>query len=180
MAGVFPDRCQSHHHRGQALIAGGNADDAFAGRQRTDETTQHDGGIVAKRQRIQHAGGALRAAIAGISASAGKGNGAHAFQLARCFRHQQSHFPVSRVEAECDGFTVCGAQATVRAEDEKLGIEKSCRVPTHAGTLGQTEEISRGLCEQHLCGQWQKSGRARRMGGDAVEVGVGCLQNGGE
>ena len=106
MVGVFPAGCQRHHHGGQALIAGGNADDTFAGGQRTDETAQHDGGIVAKRQRVQHAGGALRASIAGVGAGAGKGNGAHLLQFPRRFRHQQSHFPVSRVKAESDGLPV--------------------------------------------------------------------------
>ncbi len=57
-----------------------------------------------------------------------------------------------RVQAESDGLSVVGAQAAMRAENEEFGIKEPCRVPTHAGALGQAEEISRRLSEQHLCG----------------------------
>ncbi len=46
-AGFFPDRCQRHHHCGQALVAGGHADHTLAGGQRAHQAAQNDRGIVA-------------------------------------------------------------------------------------------------------------------------------------
>ncbi len=67
---------QGHHHRGKALVAGGNAEHAGARGEGAHETAKHDGGVVAVGQRVEHAGCALGAAVAGVGAGSGEGNGA--------------------------------------------------------------------------------------------------------
>jgi len=39
------------------------------------------------------------------------------------------------MEAECNGLSAIGAQAAMRAQDEKLRIKETIRIPTHAGIL---------------------------------------------
>ena len=143
-------RGQRHHHRGQALVAGGDAEHALARGQRAHQAAQHDRGVVAVRQGVHHAGRALRAAVAGIGAGAGERDGVQRLQLARGFGHQQADFPMAGVIAERDGRAVCSAQAAVRAEDQELRVEQPRRVPAHAGVLRQAEEVAGGRVEQHL------------------------------
>jgi hypothetical protein len=127
--------CERHHHGGQSLVAGGDADNSLAGWERPHQAAQHNRSIVAKGQRVHHAGCALRAAIAGIGASPGKGNGVQRLQFTGGLCHKQAHFPVSGMETESNGLSIVGAQAAMSAEDQKLWIEKPIRVPTHAGIL---------------------------------------------
>ena len=65
---------QGHHHGGQALVAGRHTHDAFAGGQAARQTAQHHGSVVAVRQAVHHACGALGAAVARIGHKPGKGN----------------------------------------------------------------------------------------------------------
>ncbi len=111
---------ERHHHGGQTFVAGGDADDAAARGQRTDEPSEDGGRVVAIRQRIEHGGSALAAAVAGIGAVGGEGHGALRFQFARGGFHEQADFPVAGVIAESDGRAVGGADAAVGAEDEEL------------------------------------------------------------
>ena len=162
--GLAARRGERHHHGGQALVAGGDAEDALAGGQRAHEAAQHDGGVVAEGQRVHHAGGALGAAVARIGAGAGKGRGVEGFELARGFSDEQADFPVAGVEAEGDGLAVLGAQAAVGAEDEEFGIEEAVGLPAHTGVLREAEEIAGGLGEEHLRGERQLSRRVRARG----------------
>ena len=158
--GLLSRRGQRHHHGRQPLVAGGNAHHALAGGQRAHQAAQHNGRIVAKRQRVQHARCALGAAIAGIGACSRKRNRAQCLQFARGFSHQQAHFPVSGMEAKGNGLAVFGAQAAMRAQNQEFGIEQAIRLPAHAGILAQAEEISRRLGQQHLRGERQQPRRA--------------------
>ena len=175
--GLGTRRGQGHHHRRQAFVAGGNAQHAFARGQRTHEPAQHHGRIIAVGQRVHHARGALRAAVAGIGARAGEGCSALRLQLPRGLSHQQPDFPVSGMKAESYGLAVFCAQAAVGAEDQKLGIEQPLRLPTHAGILRETEEIARGLGKQHLRCERQSSGRSLRVRGYTQKFGIGRFQN---
>jgi len=74
-------RCQRHHHGGQPLVAGGDADYAFLSGQRAHETAENNRCIISKGERIQHACGALRTAVAGVGASSGERHRAKSFQL---------------------------------------------------------------------------------------------------
>ena len=57
-------RRQRHHHRRQALVARRHAEHSGPRRQRTNQPSQDDRGVVAIRQAVEHAGRSLRAAVA--------------------------------------------------------------------------------------------------------------------
>ena len=65
-------RGQRHQHRRQALVAGRDANHRAARGQRSDQPPQHQRRVVAIRQAVHHAGGALRAAVARVGDKAGK------------------------------------------------------------------------------------------------------------
>ncbi len=64
---------------------------------------------------------------------------------------------MASVEAKCDGGSVLSTHPAVRAQDEEFGIKQARWVPSHAGVLRESEEISRGLSQQHLRGDRQRS-----------------------
>ena len=138
----FARRSQRHHHRRQPFVAGRDADHAHPGGQGPHQAAQHDGRVIAKGKRIEHAGGALGAPITRIGAGAGEGNGIEGFQSDGCFGHQRAQFPVPGVKAESDGCAIRGAQAAVGAEDENFGAEQFLRLPSHTRILAQPEEIA--------------------------------------
>ena len=133
---------QGHHHGGEAFVAGGDADHAHAGGEGAHEAAQHDGGVVAKGEGVEHAGGALGASVAGIGAGSGEGDGVEGFQGDGGFGYECAQFPVAGVEAEGDGGSVGGAQAAVGAEDEDFFADEFLRFPAHACVLAQAEEIA--------------------------------------
>ena len=94
--GQVVQRGQRHHHRRQALVAGGDAEHARARRQRADQPAQHDGGVVAVGQAVHHAGRALRAAVAGVGAEAGERDAAErrSSSAAACISRPTSQWPV--------------------------------------------------------------------------------------
>ena len=167
--GQIPHRRQSHHHRGQALVAGGDAHHSLSGRERADEPAKHDRGIVAVGKRIEHAGRALSSAIARIGAGAAEGDRAEGSQLARRFSHQQSNFPVTRMKAQRDRRSILGAQSAVGAQKKDFGAGQAVRAPAHAHIHAEAEQISRGLAEQHFGGDRQSSGGARGMSAHLLE-----------
>ena len=134
-----PGGGQRHHHRGEALVAGRDAEDAGARGKRTHQSAKDDGGVVAVGQRVEHAGGALGAAVARVGAGSGEGDGVERFEFARGFGYQSAHLPVAGVEAESDRSAVWRPEAAVRAEDEDLRAEDARGVPTHADVLAQAE-----------------------------------------
>ena len=111
---------EGHHHGGESLVAGGDAEDAGAARERADEAAEDEGGVVAIRQRVEHAGGALRAAVARVGAGGGEWDGAERFQLARGGLDEQADFPMAGVIAQRDGGAIRRAEAALRGEDEEL------------------------------------------------------------
>ncbi len=133
--GQWAGRGQRHHHGGESLVAGGDADHAHPGGQGTHQAAEHDGRVVAKGERVEHAGGALGAAVAGIGAGSGEGNGIEGLQGDGCFGHQRAQFPVPGMKAEGDGSSIGGAQAAVGAEDEDFRAQQLLRFPAHAGVL---------------------------------------------
>ena len=64
---------EGHHHGGQALVAGGDAEDAFARGERAHEAAEDDCGVVAIGERIEHAVGALGSAVAWVGDGSGEG-----------------------------------------------------------------------------------------------------------
>ena len=84
------------------------------------------------------------------------------------------------VETESDGLAIFRAQAAMRAQDQKLRIEESIRLPTHAGVLTQAEEISRWLREQHLRSERKQPGGTMGMRGNIEQTGVRGFKHRGE
>jgi len=134
-AGQWAGGGESHHHGGESLVACGDADDSGARGEGAHESAEDDSGVVAIRERVEHADGSLGAAVAGIGAGSGEGDCVERFEFAGGFGYQQTYFPVSGVKAECDGSSVGGAEAPVGAEDEDFGAEKLGGIPSHAGIL---------------------------------------------
>ena len=65
--------CQGHHHRGQTLVAGGDAEHAPARvGKRSDQPAEDLGSIVAIRQAVHHTGRALRSAVARVGDKTGE------------------------------------------------------------------------------------------------------------
>ena len=54
------------------------------------------------------------------------------------------------VKAERNRFAIFRAQAAVRAQDQKLRIEKTIRLPSHSRVLREAEKIAGGLSQEHL------------------------------
>ena len=146
-AGEIVHGGERHHHGGQSFIAGGDADHAAARGEGADQAAEDGGGVVAVGEAVEHAWSALGAAVAGVGAIGGEGDGAGGFEFARGGFHEQADFPVAGVVAEGDGRAVGGADAAVGGEDEKfLGVDLR-RVPAHAGVLGPAEEVAGGTVE---------------------------------
>ena len=106
---------QRHHHRRQSLVARRHAQHAAPRRQRPDQPPQHHRRVVAVRQAVEHAGRALRAAVARIGAIAGERHAPRGLQLRGRRLHEQPDFPVAGVIAERDRRAVGCADAAVRA-----------------------------------------------------------------
>lgn len=170
---------EGHHHRGQTLVAGGDADDAATGGERTDETAEDDGGVVAVGQAVEHRGRAVGTTVARIADVAGKRSRPVGGERARGFLHEQADFPVTGVVAEGDGRAVGGADAALGAENEKFFAEQFARVPAHAGVLRQAEDVPAGGVAQHLCGEREFAGGAGRGGAQGVDRGIGGIEKSG-
>ena len=148
-------------------------------RQRADQPPQDHRGVVAIGQAVHHAGGALRAAVAGIGAEAGEGDAAERLQLVRRRLHEQADFPVAGVIAERDGRAVGVADAAGRAEDQELAAAQFGRLPAHADVLRPAEQVAARRFAQHLLGQRQAAGGAGGGGLHVVKGGVG-FEDGGQ
>ena len=170
---------ESHHHRGQALVAGGHAEHAAPRGQAADEAAEDGGGVVAIGERIVHAGGALQAAVAGVRTIAREGQRADALKLARSRVHHQAHFPVAGVVAERDDAAVGGAQAAVGAEDEVFGRAEARRVEAHAGIERPAEQVARGPVAQLLRRDGQGALRSGGVAGEAEQRAIAGVENGG-
>ena len=105
-----------------------------ARRQRTNQPAQHHGRIVAIRQAIHHADGALRAAVARIGAEAGERHAAEPSNLLGRRLHEQPDFPMAGVIAQSD--RRCRRQLGARRECWRMrnsrpaefdGIPDPCR-----------------------------------------------------
>ena len=55
------------------------------------------------------------------------------------------------VEAKRDRSSIRRTHSAMRTQNEKFGIKQARSFPTHAGILGETEEVAGRLRQQHLC-----------------------------
>jgi len=143
---------QRDHHRGQSLVAGGDAHDRAAGRQRTDQAAHHDGGVIAVGQRVEHADSALGAAVAGIGDIGGVRQCALGGHFAGGFVDQLGQLVVAGVQAQCDRVVVGIGGAAGGADDHHRIAVDVVRVPAHADIHRHTEQVAAGgVCEQLGC-----------------------------
>ena len=170
---------EGEHRRGQALVAGGDAEDARPPRQRADLAPHHDRRVVAIGQAVHHARRALRAPVAGVGAEGGEGKATRAADGLGRGPHQQAHLPVAGVVAEGDGPAVLAANAPEGAEDQVGRARRLRGVPAHAGVLGQAEEVAARPVAEHLgidgkaaCGAIGPRAHAarRRAGQDLIDA----------
>ena len=149
-AGQVPHRRERHHHRRQALVAGGYPEDAPARRERADQAAEHLRRVVPVGQAVHHPDRALRAAVARVGDEAGERQALEAAQLPGRRLHEEAHLPVSGVVAEGDRLTVGRADPALGREDQELRAAELPRVPPHAGVLGPAEHVAARTLEQHL------------------------------
>ena len=168
-AGQVVHAGQRHHHRRQAFVAGGDAEHAAAGRQRSDQPAEHRRRVVAIGQAVEHRRRALRAPVARIGAGAGERDRAGCLELTRRRFHQQPDFPVSGVIAEGDRRAVWRANPAVRRENQELAAGHGRRFPAHARVLAPAEQIAGRTLAQHLGGERQGAGRSGHTGGDVEQ-----------
>ena len=148
--GRLPAEASAIIMAGRPLSQVATAEHASPGRQRTHQAAQHDGGVIAEGQRVEHAGVPWVRPSQGSVQAPAKGIACSAFNSRAASATSRANLPVSGVKAEGDGGAVLSAQTTMGAEDEDLRAERGAPGPTHAGVLAQPEEIARGLGEQHL------------------------------
>ena len=145
------ERSDRHQHRRQALVAGADADHAPAVRQAAHEPAQHECRVVAVGQRVEHAGRALRPAVARVRDVCGERQPAEAVELHRGLANEQSDLPVAGVVAERDGRAVVGANAAERREEQELVASDLRRLPAHAGVLREAEHVAgRALLQERV------------------------------
>ena len=92
--------------------------------------------------------GALRAAIAGIGAVAGKRQPALGAQRLGGGAHEQADLPVAGVIAERKRRSVRLANPALGAEDQRFGATQLRRRPAHADVQRPAEDVAAGALEQ--------------------------------
>jgi hypothetical protein len=163
---------ERQHRGGQALVAGGDPENARPPRQRSDLATHHDRGVIAVGQAVHHPRRTLGAAVAGIRA---RGCERQTRRLANRLgggAHQQADFPVSGVVAECDGLAVVAAEAPLGAQDQVGRARGLARVPAHARVLGEAEEIAARGAAQHFRFDRETAARALGAGANLARIRV--------
>ena len=136
------ERGDRHHHGRKALVTRADADHAPAVRQAAHEPAQHECCVVAVGQRVEHAGRALRPAVARVRHVCRERQPAEAVELRRRLANQQPDLPVAGVIAERDGGAVVGANAAERREEEELVAADLRRLPAHTGVLREAEHVA--------------------------------------
>ena len=144
---------QGDHHRRQSFVAGGYSQDTATGRQGTDQTVEHHGGVVAIGQAVHHGRGALGAAVAGIADERSERDGFVSVEFASGRLHQQADFPVPGVITQRDGLAVLGTDSALGAQDEVLRAGQLFGGPAHSGILGHAEDVTAGPVPKHLGSQ---------------------------
>ena len=133
--------------------------------------------VVAARQAVEHAGGALRAAVAGVGAIGREGDGAQRLELPRSRFHHQADLPVPGVIAQRDGRARAVADTAMRAENQDFLAAQRARVPSHAGILAPSEQVAGWAREQHLGRHGKCASGAGRRGAHIVERWVTGIEN---
>ena len=159
-AGQVAAAGQRHHHRRQALVAGGDAEQAAAVGQRAHQPAHRHRRVVAVRQAVEHAGGALGAPVAGVRAHHRERQAALLGQRLGRRAHQLVDLPMTGMQAQRHRAAVGGAQAALGAEDQVRIAPDLAGAPAHAGVLGHAEQVAAGRLAQGGVVDRQTAGRA--------------------
>jgi len=171
-------RRQSHHHGGQAFVAGGDAHHAAPGWQRADQPAQDDGCVIAVSQAVHHPACALRPSVAWIADEAGEGNGLDPLELFSGSLGQQTDFPMAGVISQGNRSAIRGANSTLCAENQVFVSAELARIPTHSGVHGPAEDIPAGCLLQPIRLQRQGSGWAGGVSPNIIQRIVGVVRRG--
>jgi hypothetical protein len=150
---------QRQHRRRQSLVARRDAEHAGRRRQRPINRRITMAGVVPVRQAVEHAGRALRPPVAGVAAVDGERDRPCGAQRLGRGAYQQSDLPMAGVIPERDWLALLRAQPAHRADDHVLRSAERLRAPTHAGVLGEAEDVAARLVPEHLRRQRQTSVR---------------------
>src|SRR5205085_5073859 len=129
-------------------IARRDAEDTLPRREAADQTAEDQRRVVAIREAVHHADGALRAAVARIRAERGERQALERRQLARGGLDQEPDLPVAGVIAERDRPAVGSTHAALRAEDQVLRPAELARIPAHPRVLREPEDVAARTLEQ--------------------------------
>ena len=164
-----PGTRQRHHHRGQSLVAGRDAEHALAARERPDQPSEHDGRVVAIGQAVHHPGRALSPAVARVRDHPRERDHVELPQLLGRILDEQADLPVARVVSQRDRPAIGCPEAALRAEDQERVARDLARRPAHARVLGQAEEVARRPLTEHLARERQRTLGAIGLGRHLVD-----------
>ena len=141
-AGQIAHAGERHHHGGQALVAGGDAEHARARGQRADEPPQDDGGVVAVGQAVEHARACPACGRRRDRCSRRRTGCRPARAAPRPPPARAGRPPSGRCGSRARRRAVGVAHAAVRAEDQDLGPAQLRGRPAHAGVLRPAEQVA--------------------------------------
>jgi hypothetical protein len=152
--------------------------DAAPRGKRADEPAEDGGGVVAVGEAVEHADGAVGAAVARIAAVGGEGRGAVGGEHASGFLHEQPDLPVAGVQAESDRRAVGRADAALRAQQEEFRPAQALHLPAHADVLRPAKEVATGDGAQFRGAERQLAGGPGRGGAQFVDRFLVRIENG--
>ena len=160
---------QGHHHGGQGLVAGGDAEDTLAPGQAADQPPKDARRIVAIGQAVHHSRRALRPTVTGVRAAGGEGHAAEGLELPRRGLQQQAQLIMPDVIADRDRLAVGAANPALVTEQQKGIGQDFGRLPPHPHVLDQAKEVAAGGPGEKIAGQRQFARRSRRTRRDIVQ-----------
>ena len=169
-AGKLTEGGERHGHRRQALVAGADGDHAASGRQAPNKAAEHERGVVAVGERVEHPGRPLGAPVARVGDVRRERERAEPVELQRRFPDEQAYFPVAGVVAERDRGAVVGTEPSLGREDQERLARGLRRVPAHTGVLRQPEDVARRPLAEQLGRQREHARRPIGGGLDVEEI----------
>ena len=148
-----------HHHRGQTLVARGDAEHAAPRRQRSNQAAENRRGVVAERQAVEHRRRPLGSAVAGIGTRGSEGDRTVFLEHPRGGFHEEADLPMTGVITQRDRRAVSGTNAAVRRQHQELPAAKRRGIPAHPRVLAPAKQIARRPLPQHVRRKWQRAGR---------------------
>ena len=174
--GQLAEGGERHRHRRQALVAGADGDHAPARRQAADEPAQHERGVVPVRERVEHPGRALRAAVARVGDVGRERQAAEPVELARRPRARAARPPSARCGSRGRSASRRPRACRPASRGSGTGRAPSSPGPSPSRRSGSARRRRPdGPVAQELRRQRQQAGRPVRRGLDVEEVALAQL-----